>query len=83
MDVTEAEQFGTLASNWLEAEKTEDAAASRAFEDELHARITIEEIRTMRGLDAQTGEFSSAETDRLRTVLQKMWNNAVRRDGAD
>ncbi len=81
MEVTQIEQFGALASNWREAEEIGDSAASEAFEDELHARITTDEIRMIRGLDAKTGEPSSAETDRLRAVLEKMWSNASARLG--
>ena len=79
MDETQLEQFGALARNWREAEEIEDSAASQAFEDELHERITIDEIRVMQGLDPKTGEPSSAETDRLRPVLEQMWNNASAR----
>jgi hypothetical protein len=81
MDVTEAEQFGALAGNWREARDADDSAASQAFENELHARISAEEIATIQGLDAKTGEPSAAETDRLRTVLGTMWNNASARLG--
>ena len=79
MNETEMEQFGALARNWREAEEIEDSAALQALENELHERITIDEIETIQGLDAKTGEPSTAETDRLRTVLGKMWNNASAR----
>jgi hypothetical protein len=79
VNVTEVEQFSALAGNWRDAEAIGDTAASEAFEDELHERITIDEIRTIQSLDAQTGEPSSAETDRVRTVLEKMWTNASAR----
>ncbi len=79
MDVTEAEQFGALASNWREARETGDGAASEAFEDELHARIAAEEIDAIPGLEGKTGEPSAAETDRLRAVLGTMWSNASAR----
>ena len=79
MDVTEAEQFCALASNWRDAREMDDSAASEAFEDELHARISAEEIAAIPGLNAKTGEHSAAETDRLRTVLGTMWNNASAR----
>ena len=76
MDETEVEQFRALAQNWREAEESEDKAASEAFEDELHERITMDEIKSIKGFDAKTGEPSTAETDRLRTVLGTMWSNA-------
>ncbi len=79
MDETEIEQFGALARNWREAEEIEDTAALEAFENELHERLTIDEIKMIQGLDAKTGEPSTAETDRLQTVLGKMWNNASAR----
>jgi hypothetical protein len=79
MDVTEAEQFGALASNWREAGKMDDRAASEAFEDELHASIAAEEIARLPGLGARTGEPSAAETDRLRSELGTMWSNASAR----
>lgn len=79
MNETEIEQFGALARNWREAEEINDTAASESFENELHERITIDEIRMIQGFDAKTGEPSTAETDRLRTVLGKMWNNASAR----
>ena len=79
MDVTTIEQFGALASNWREAEAIGGDAASQAFEDELHERITVEEIASIEGLDPGTGEPSSAETDRLRATLEKMWSNASAR----
>lgn len=79
MNVTETEQFSALATNWREAEEMGDSAALEAFEDELHERITIEEIATIQGLDAKTGEPSAAETDRLRSLLGTMWNNASAR----
>ena len=81
MDVTEAEQFGALASNWREAREMDDSAASEALEDELHARIPVEEIATIPGLDARTGEAWPDGTDRLRTVLGTMWSNASARLG--
>jgi hypothetical protein len=76
VDVAEAEQFGALAKNWLEAEEVADDAASAAFEDELHERITRDEINRIQGLDAASGEPSLAETEQLRKVLERMWNNA-------
>lgn len=79
MSETEMEQFSALARNWREAEEIEDSAALEAFENELHERITIDEITMIEGLDVTTGEPSTAETDRLRTVLRKMWNNASAR----
>lgn len=79
MDETQLEQFGALASNWRQAEEIGDDAASQAFEDELHERITIDKISMIQGLDPKTGEPSSAETDRLRAVLGKMWSNASAR----
>ncbi len=79
MDEIEVEQFGALASNWREAQEIEDSAASEAFENELHERITMDEVKMIQGLDPKTGEPSSAETDRLRTVLAEMWNNASAR----
>ncbi len=83
MNESEIEQLSALATNWREAEGSDDAAASEAFEHELHERITIAEIRNVQGLDPQTGEPSSAETDRLRYWLEVMWNNAsARLDGA-
>ncbi len=79
MDVTEAEQFGALANNWREARQMSDSAASEAFEDELHARISTEEIAEIQGHHAETGEPSPAETDRLRAALGKMRTNASAR----
>lgn len=75
-DVVEAEQFGALARNWLEAQETGDTAASDALEDELHERTTLDEIKRIQGLDAATGEPSVAETERLRDLLERMWSNA-------
>ena len=79
VDQSEVEQFGALASNWREAQEIDDAAASEAFENELHERITMDEVKVIQGFDATTGEPSPAETDRLRTVLGTMWNNASAR----
>ena len=79
MNTIELEQFGALARNWREAEEIGDTAAAEAFEDELHERITLAEIREAQGLDPKTGEPSSAETDRLRGLLERMWNNASAR----
>jgi hypothetical protein len=76
IDVAEAEEFGALAGNWLEAEKAGDAAAQEAFENELHERITFDQIDRIQGLNAATGEPSTAETERLRGLLQRIWNNA-------
>ena len=79
MNETELEQFGALARNWREAEEIDDSAAAESFENELHERITIDEIESIQGLDPMTGEPSRAETDHLRSVLGKMWNNAAAR----
>lgn len=79
MNTIELEQFGALARNWREAEEIGDTAASEAFEDELHERITLAESKQVQGLDPRTGEPSPAETDRLRNLLERMWNNASAR----
>ena len=79
MDVMEAEQLGALASNWREARQSGDDAAMHAFEDELRARMTEDEIGAAEGLDPKTGERSPAETDRLRAELGIMWSNAAAR----
>lgn len=78
-DLVEAEQYGALASNWLEAEEGGHTAAIEAFENELHARITFDEIDGIQGLDPATGEPSMAETERLQRSLRRMWNNASAR----
>ena len=79
MDTAEVEQVETIAQNWREAEEAGDRAAAEAFEDELHARLTAEEIGAIQGHDPRTGEPSAAETERLRGVLQRMWRNASAR----
>lgn len=76
IDIAEAEQLGALAGNWLVSQDDGDAAAAEAFEDELHERMKLDEIKGSHGLDPASGEPSLAETERLREVLEHMWNNA-------
>lgn len=77
MNTIEVEQFAALAANWSEAEEGGDQAGARAFEDELHARLSIDEIRNLRVADAQGDEASAAETAAVRRVLEAMWDKAA------
>lgn len=76
MNGHKTEEFAVLADNWREAEEAGDRAAAEAFEDELHARLTPAEIRELEAPDPGTGEASPAETERLRSGLERMWENA-------
>jgi uncharacterized protein (DUF885 family) len=77
MKTTEVEQFAALAENWREARAINDHAASEAFEDELYARLSEDEIGRLTG--PEMPEERSGDTDGLQSVLQRMWNNASAR----
>ncbi len=79
MNEHEIEELAAVAQNWREAEELGDTAAAEAFEDELHARVGIAEIRNLEALDPGTGEASGAETGRLRSELEEIWNRASAR----
>lgn len=78
MNRSEVEQLAALAENWREAEEMNDYAASQAFEDELHARVTDVEISSLKLTDPPAGE-APAETHRLQRALERMWDNASAR----
>lgn len=79
MHTVEVEQFAALAENWRQARAIDDQAASEAFEDELHARISKDELGQLRPGNAPMHERPAAEADGLRTVLERMWDNASAR----
>jgi hypothetical protein len=79
MNVFEVEELAALVENWREAKEARDSAASEAFENELHERVTPAEIRTLEAPDPNTGEPSATATDQLRSDLQEMWSKASAR----
>jgi hypothetical protein len=79
MNVAEVEELAALAENCSEAEALGDRAAREALENELHARMSIAEIRNLEAPDPRTGERSASETDRLRGALERIWSNASAR----
>ena len=81
MDISEVEQLAALAKNWREAEESNDHAASEAFEDELHARVSEDEMMNLKLTDPQMGEVSSTKRDWLQSALERMWSNASARLG--
>lgn len=79
MNESQVEEMAALAQNWREAAEAGDAAASQAFEDELHERITVAGIRDLEAPDPGTGEASAVETVRLRNALETIRNRASTR----
>ncbi len=79
MNEVEVEELAALAENCREAEAVGDRAAAEAFEDELHARVGLAEIRSLEAADPKTGAPSAAETERLRGALERLWSNASAR----
>lgn len=79
MNDIEVEELAALAENCREAEALGDQAAAEAFEDALHARVGLAEIRRLEAADPRTGEPSAAETERLRGALERLWSNASAR----
>ena len=79
MNESEIEELSALVKNCREAEALGDRAAAEAFEDALHARVGLAEIRSLEAPDPRTGEPSAGETARLRGALQTLWSNASAR----
>lgn len=79
MNESQVEELVALEQNCRDAEALGDRAAAQALEDELHARMTLAEIRSLEAFDPGTGEPSPAETGRLRGALEKLWSNASAR----
>ena len=81
MDISEVEQLAALAKNWREAGESNDHAASEAFEDELYARVSEDEMMNLKLTDPHRGEISSTKTGWLQNALERMWSNASARLG--
>lgn len=76
---SQIEEMTALVQNCREAEALGDRAAMEALENELHARVTLAEIRGLEAADPRTGEASPVETQRLRSALEEMRNRASAR----